>query len=296
MEDKGKNNDKKNKKKIIFGIVFWIVIVLFILIFSIIYVQPSVFFYPWHDLKSYESLKEIDGFEEIKIENGKNIISGWVKFNKDKNEKSPLLIMYGGNAQNSSNTCYWFYEDEIFSRFKEYNFLIVDYPSYGLSTGYLSEKTMFDTAIKAYEYAEKQTFVDTDKIVVLGFSIGTGVANYVASEKLSHGLIVVAPYDRALSLYNNAINIFHGPMKLLTRYKFDSISYAEKIITNPLVITSKDDEVISYKLTENLVKFYKNSPEYMCIDGALHNDYFLRDEVLDKIEEYLQSKEKEENR
>ena len=48
---------------------------------------------------------------------------------------------------------------------------------------------------------------EKDKIVVLGFSIGTGVANYVTSEKDPHGLILVAPYDRALSLYNNAINI-----------------------------------------------------------------------------------------
>ena len=283
--------NKKQKKNGLLILLFWIIVILAILIFAVLYVQPSVFFYPWHDNKSYEILKTLDGFEEIEIQNGKNIISGWVKFNKDKTLKSPLVIMYGGNAQNSSNTCNWFYEEKIFETvFKDYNFLIVDYPSYGLSTGDLSEKTMFDTAIKAYEYAEKQEYVDKDKIVVLGFSIGTGVANYVTSEKDPHGLILVSPYDRALSLYNNAINIFHGPMKLLTRYKFDSISYAEKIKTNPLVITSKDDEVISYKLSENLSLFYKNNPEYMCIEGALHNDYFFRQEVLDKIRDYLDSK------
>lgn len=283
--------NNRQKKNWFIIILFWILIFLLILIFALLYVQPSVFFYPWHDSKSYDVLKDIDSFEEIKIQNGKNTISGWVKYNKPKQEKSPLIIMYGGNAQNSSNTCNWFYEDKIFETvFKDYNFLIVDYPSYGLSTGYLSEKTMFDTAIKAYEYAEKQEYVDKDKIVVLGFSIGTGVANYVTSEKNPYGLILVAPYDRALSLYNNAINIFHGPMKLLTRYKFDSISYAEKIKTNPLVITSKDDEVISYKLSENLSTYYNNNPEYMCIEGALHNDYFLRQEVLDKISEYLDNK------
>ena len=282
--------NKKQKKNWLLITFFWLLIFLLILIFAVLYVQPSVF-YPWHDSKSYEVLKNVEGFEEIKIQNGKNTISGWVKYNKDKSLKSPLVIMYGGNGQNSSNTCNWFYEDKIFETvFKDYNFLIVDYPSYGLSTGYLSEKTMFDTAIKAYEYAEKQEYVDKDKIVVLGFSIGTGVANYVTSEKNPNGLVLVAPYDRALSLYNNAINIFHGPIKLLTRYKFDSISYAEKIKTNPLVITSIDDEVINYKLSENLFTFYKNNPEYMCIDGALHNDYFLRQEVLDKISDYLENK------
>ena len=107
--------NKKQKKNWLLITFFWLLIFLLILIFAVLYVQPSVFFYPWHDSKSYEVLKNVEGFEEIKIQNGKNTISGWVKYNKDKSLKSPLVIMYGGNGQNSSNTCNWFYEDKIFS-------------------------------------------------------------------------------------------------------------------------------------------------------------------------------------
>ena len=73
------------------------------------------------------------------------------------------------------------------------------------------------------------------------------MATYVASQRNVNGLILVAPYDEALSLYNDTVNIFHGPLKLLARYKFNSIYYAQNVTVSPLIITSYDDEVISYK-------------------------------------------------
>ena len=294
MVNKNNSNNTttvKNKKcKIVLNILLWLIIITVLASIAIWSVQPSAFFYPWHDEVSYEFLKENIEFEELKIQNGKEIISGWIKYNNPKEEKAPLIIMFGGNAQNSSNTCRWFWESNIFDRFSGYNFMVVDYPTYGISTGEISEKTLFDTGIKTYEYAESLECVDNDKIVVLGFSIGTGVAHYVASEKNPNGLVVVAPYDCALSLYNNAIDIFYGPVKLLTRYKLDSKTYAQRIETNPLVITSKEDEVISYKLTENLLNYYKNNPDYLCVERGNHNQYFSNEEVLSKIEEYLESK------
>lgn len=287
-----KENDKSNNKKCkkVYWMLFWILVVLILVIIGILYVQPYAFFYPVHDEKSYEELKNLPRFEEIIIENGDETLSGWLRYTNDRAETSPLIIMFGGNMQNSSNTCMWFTRENIFDRFSEYNFLIVDYPEYGLSTGKVSEKTMFEAGLKIYDYATSLNCVDSENIVILGFSIGTGVANYVASERNSNGLILVSPYDRALSLYNNAVNIFHGPMKLLMRYKFDSISYAQKIDVSPLIVTSVDDEVISYKFTENLATYFKNVEEYLCIEKANHNDYFSREEVLNSIEKYLENR------
>lgn len=290
--------NKKTKDKITWKKFFiWFLIIIVLLGVSIVYVQPSLFFYPWHDAKSYEALKNIDSFEEISIQNDKETIHGWIRYEniEEKENKKPLIIMFGGNAQNSSNTCMWFEEDAIFDRFTGYNFLIIDYPEYGLSTGRVSEKTLFSTGIKAYEYSESLSCVDKENIIVMGFSIGTGVATYVSSEKQPNGLILVAPYDEAINLYNNTLNIFHGPIKLLTLYKLESIKYAAKVETKPLIVTSTGDEVISYKLSENLSKNFKNSSEYMCVEGTNHNTYFLREDVLTKIEEYLKGKLEIEN-
>ena len=51
--------NKKQKKNGLLILLFWIIVILAILIFAVLYVQPSVFFYPWHDNKSYEILKTL---------------------------------------------------------------------------------------------------------------------------------------------------------------------------------------------------------------------------------------------
>lgn len=248
------------------------------------------FFYPWHDEKSYNQLLNEKNFEEIRINNNGKLLNGWIKYNTDQ-QQAPLLIFFGGNAQNSSNTCLNFLHTDKYKYFEGYNLMIIDYPGYGLSDGKPSDKTMFDSALKVYDYASQLDCVDEDNIVVLGYSIGTGVATYVASQRNVNGLILVAPYDEALSLYNDTVNIFHGPLKLLARYKFNSIYYAQNVTVSPLIITSYDDEVISYKFSLNLAKYFNNIDKTIVLNNNVkHNDYFSQEEVLINIYDYLKNR------
>ena len=57
-----------------------------------------------------------------------------------------------------------------------------------------------------------------DNIVIMGYSIGTGMATYLASQKNVNGLILLAPYDNALNLYNDNLNIFYGPIEKIRKY------------------------------------------------------------------------------
>lgn len=169
--------------------------------------------------------------------------------------------------------------------------MIIDYPGYGLSDGKPYDKTMFDSALKVYDYASKLDCVNKDNIVVLVYSIGTGVATYVASQRNVNGLILVAPYDEALSLFNDTVNIFHGPLKLLARYKFDSIYYAQSVNVSPLIIASYHDEVISYKFSLNLAEDFSNVDKTIVLDNNVkHNYYFSQEDVLINIYDYLQNR------
>jgi len=261
-----------------------------ILIISILYIQPSIFFHPWHDEESYKQLLDKANFEEIKIDNNGKLLNGWIKYNTEQHP-APLLIFFGGNAQNSSNTCLNFLNNNIYQYFENYNFMIIDYPGYGLSDGKPSDKTMFDSALKVYDYANNLDYIDKNNIIVLGYSIGTGVATYVASQRNVNGLILIAPYDEALSLYNDNVNIFYGPIKILARYKFKSIDYAQNVTTSPLIITSYDDEVINYKFSLNLAEHFNNVDKIIVLDNNVkHNDYFSQEDVLRNIYDYLQDR------
>lgn len=276
-----------NKKAKILFIISVIIVVIASIVFGWNKYQEMMFFHPWNDNESYKKLQEIDEFEEIEIKNSKVHLYGWF-WDIQKSEKAPLVIFFTGNAQNSSNTLYTYYQaGTIKDAFSGYNLMIVDYPGYGMSKGKPSDKSMFTAASYVFDYATKMSKVDKDNIIIMGYSIGTGVATYCGSIFDAKALILVAPYDKALSLYNDDIDIFHGALESLTKYKFDSATYAESVIEPTLIITSKDDEVIDYRHSLDLSAHFSELEEIHVLDGVAHSDYFFDTSVLEIITEFL---------
>ena len=276
----------KKAKATIETIILLIVLLIGCLLFRNI--QKYIFFYPWNDTSSYEQLQKNSDFEEVNIVSDGENLNGWLYYNNPKWEKCPLVIYFGGNAQNSSNTMTYFLNSWIFDYFEWYNVLMMDYPEYGYSEWTIEEEVLFKVAMDIYEWAASQLDVDENNIVIMGYSIWTWIATYCASKNNIKWLILIAPYDRAMSLYNNAINIFHWPLKLLAKYKLDSLSYAKDIDVKVQVITSYDDEVISYKFSQNLSNNFKNHNDIVILDkNVRHSDYFWQTKVLDTIKAYL---------
>lgn len=273
------------KKKSCFLYLFVIIVTIFLCGAIIYFLQPSLFFYPYHDEEAYIELQDARGFEEVSIPHKGGQLHGWLHRDPDT-EIAPLVLFYGGNMQNSSAWFRLFTRTDTFRYFKGYHVLFVDYPGYGLSDGKPTEKSMFAAALEVYDFAQDLEST-SGKTVLLGYSIGTGVATYVASQRPIDGLILLAPYDRGLSLYNDRYNIFHGPLKLLARFKFDSATYAEQVSVTPLIIASRADEVIPYTHAEELSPHFPLPVELILLDSIPHDGFFYSAPVLDAIKAYL---------
>ena len=255
MNKEKKSVKTKNNNKLLTCIFVLFVLILCCFIFR--EVQRFIFFHPWNNEAAYEQLKEIPDLEEVNIDNNWDNLNGWLYYNNQKWEKSPLLIFFQGNAQCSSNTMLSFWTQWILNYFSWYNVLIVDYPWYWYSEGSIWEKAMFNAADAVYQRAVKQNSVDPNNIVIMGYSIWTWIATYCASNNKVNWLILIAPYDNALNLYNSVLNIFYGPMKLLAKYRFDSLSYAKNVDSEVQIITSYNDETINYELSQNLLEGFR---------------------------------------
>ena len=58
----------------------------------------------------------------------------------------------------------------------------------------------------------------------------------------------------------------------------------------PLIITSDDDEIISYKLSLNLANYFDEIEDIMILSETTHNSYFISPYTQFGIYEYLQSR------
>lgn len=263
-----------------------IVIFAFALFAVIIYYgQEMLMFYPMNSEWSNTYLSKRDSYEKIFI-TGKNgeRYSGWLH----KNENSKKTILYcGGNAQLSAITMRKYDMAELWDSFLDYNFLMIDYPGYGESEGKPSEKTIFSMVEQVYEYVKGNDALN-EQIIIMGFSIGTGPAVYISSNYSVDGLILIAPYDEAKSLYNGYLNIFHGPLSSFIRNPFKSKEYAKQVEIMPLMIASKDDEVIPYALSVNLSKSFKQTPTFITMERLQHNEILSDSKVIKEIQQYLE--------
>ena len=151
-------------------------------------------------------------------------------------ERAPLVIYFGGNAEDVS----WLIGmDEGFAG---YSVLLVNYRGYGPSQGRPGEAALFADALAWYDAAAARADVNAQRIVVMGRSLGSGVAVHLAANRKIAGVILVSPYDSVRSI---AQSIYpYLPVGLLLKHPFDSMSRAAAIKAPLLCIAAEGDRVI----------------------------------------------------
>ena len=245
-------------------------------------------FYPSYDERTDKILSENilakDNYQELSIQTDSGNISGWRIHNAEDN--APLVLYFGGNAETSAGKIYNILINETEQTFFQgCNFVMLDMPGYGKSSGYPCESTLKDFGLKTFDYVKEK--YQPSKIIILGYSIGTGTANYVASQRDIDALILISPYADGIDLYNSKLNIFYGPARLWVAYQMEAIKFAENINVKPLIFASDADEVVPYQSSKRLENAYPKGSEFITISGARHADFWQSPIVIEKISEYI---------
>src|ERR1700741_913660 len=103
-------------------------------------------------------------------------LSGYIS-KRTTTEKLPLVIYFEGNTEEVSH---------VMSKQKYFSnaiIALINYRGFGLSEGKPTEQTMFSDAVEVYDKLKNLENIDPDRIIVIGRSIGTGVATYLSSQR-----------------------------------------------------------------------------------------------------------------
>ena len=119
--------------------------------------------------------------------------------------------------------------------------------------------------------------VDRSRLVLVGQSVGTGVAVTMASKGWGSRLVLVSPYTSLPAVAAKAFPFL--PTSLLMRDRFDSASKAPGLKLPTLIIHGTKDEVIPFELGEALSRAIPGA-KFVPVQGAGHNDLIDREEAL----------------
>ena len=200
-------------------------------------------------------------FEEVFIKSSDNIQLHGLLFKTDNS--NGLIFYLHGNAGSLRS---WGSVAKTYTDLN-YDVFILDYRGYGKSGGSISSQEQFYQDMQIM-YTEMKKRYNEEKIIVLGYSIGSGPAAKIASENNPKLLILQAPYYSMEDMMNHIYPII--PTFIL-KYKFETNKFI-KDCTMPIVIFhGNQDEVIYYGSSIKLKKLLKNGDKLITLDGQRHN-------------------------
>mmetsp|Transcript_41601 Transcript_41601/g.72410 ORF Transcript_41601/g.72410 Transcript_41601/m.72410 type:complete len:343 (+) Transcript_41601:348-1376(+) len=164
------------------------------------------------------------------------------------NPASNLLIHFHGNAEDLGliNPMMQKMRDQL-----NVHVLAVEYPGYGLMEGKPGTKAINKCAFQVYRFVTEKLNWPSQKIILCGYSIGTGPAAKLAAEHPVGALLMVAPYRSLKRVASHHMGCF-GKAMVSSRWKNEA-SLAS--VTCPtLIFHGQDDKLIPPKHAERLYR------------------------------------------
>jgi fermentation-respiration switch protein FrsA (DUF1100 family) len=212
-------------------------------------------------------------YEEVRFatEDGERIAGWFIPAPQGQSpDRAKTLLFFHGNAGNISHRLP---SIEIFRQLG-LNVFIIDYRGFGHSTGSPSVQGTLLDARAAWHWLRQEKGCHADDVVIFGRSLGGGVAADLAAEVQPAALILESTFT---SLYAVGKALFpYLPMRLFFPQDYDVLARLEKLRSPLLVVHSRKDEVIPFRLGESLFQSYTGPKAFLEIRGR-HNSGYLED-------------------
>jgi len=232
----------------------------------VIYLKQREFIYHISKVEKYQELEQNYTIDGVLI---KSLCI-------DRNS-SRAIIYFGGNGESVD------YNIPIFSQIlKGFDICFVKYRGYGGSQGEPTEENLYRDALYIFDDMKKRY----SDISVIGRSLGSGVATYLASKRDIDRVVLVTPFDSLESVAKDAFPIF--PISYMLKDKFNSIDRVGSIKCKTLVITAQNDKLITKEHSSHLIdRFQTDNIESLTIKKADHNSISFFQEYTQAIDDFF---------
>lgn len=258
MSSTVRNKHIRKLKKIVL-ILFGIYVMITALLY---FIQERLLFHPTVLAKDY-SYQFSHPFEEVFLKTEDDAVINAIHF-KTRNPKGVILYFHG----NAGDLSRWGIIAEYFVE-QDYNVFIMDYRSYGKSTGMLSEQALYEDAQLCYDHLKKQ--YQESNIIIYGRSLGTGIGAHLASNNEPKQLILETPFYSMEDVASYRFPFF--PVSYILKYKFPTFEFLEKVNCPITIFHGTEDGVVPFESGKKLFNTLpRNKGTFIQIDEGTHHN------------------------
>lgn len=250
-------------------VVFGVVAVVYVAVAALLFIYQRGFLY-------FPSPK-IDHGLPIEQFSAQGELIDVVVVNAKNPQSNKAILYFGGNAEAVVHNA-----SQFALALPDYTFYLVNYRGYGGSSGEPTEKGIYADALFIYDSIKQRH----DDLFVIGRSLGSGVATFLAAKRGVAKIALVTPYDSILNVAQARFRLF--PLSILLKDKYDSVGRAGEVDSDVLVLLAEHDAVIPLKHSVRLIEAF--SPQQVKVKtllGVGHNDLSDADEYCVFLRDYF---------
>ncbi len=215
--------------------------------------------------------------QRIEIATAGATLEGW--WVENAQATTPAVILYfGGNAEDV------LYTASVASNIDARAVVVVNYRGYGGSTGETGQKALYDDGLAIYDYAIKRG-VPAEHIVVMGRSLGSGVASMLAGARPVRAAILITPFDSLAAVAAGHYPFL--PVRLLLRHPFPSSDWARRTRAPALFLAADSDNVVPAAHAQKLFQAWAGPKQIHVLAQTGHNDIEAHADYYRLINEFL---------
>ena len=248
----------------ILTLVGTLLLVYLAIIVGVVLFQRNLLYFPTR--ASFEELVPLGrraGLEPWMLKDRRAV--GWRRAAPHNPALGTVLVVHG----NGGNAIHRAVYADTLQRAANVDVCVLEYPGYGFRDGKSSESTFCAAADEAVLSMDPGT-----RIFVVGESLGTGVACYLAgvySNRIA-GLLLVAPFDRLTNIAQEHYPWL--PAQWILRDRFDSITHLASYHGRIAVWVAGNDVVVPARFGRRLYDSFKGPKLFREAPGAGHEDVF----------------------
>jgi len=144
---------------------------------------------------------------------------------------------------------------------------ILEYPGYGARSGRPSQAAFLAAADEAVALIP-----DNKPLILLGESIGTGVASATAAAHPDRvaGLLLLTPFDTLANVAQHHYPLL--PVRWILRDQYPSENWLKQFHGPVAIIVAANDTIVPAKFGQNLHDTYAGPKKLIIVDDGDHND------------------------
>ncbi len=239
----------------------------------IIYLMLGVLLYLFQrNMIYYPTAATAHNFNTLKFLNSDIHVEALVTHDQADN----AILYFGGNAENVAYTA-----GDFFQEFPQHTTYLMKYRGYAGAAGSASETALYADALALFDRIKGKH----NQVKVIGRSLGSGVATYLASQRPVDHLVLVTPFDSIRNVAQSMLPVF--PMQWLLKDHYDSAARADQLNAPTMVVMATQDQVIKASHTQKLIQAIPENQLHVTNIDAGHNDLDLSPIYFSEIRTFI---------